>query len=88
MSFAEDLSPFLADFGVPAVVGGVTVVGIFDNYYAELMGITAGSSPTLIAKAADCSDAAVGNAVTVGTVGFTVASVEPDGSGLVVLRLK
>jgi len=32
MAFVEDLSIFLADFGVPVVVGSSTHIGIFDRF--------------------------------------------------------
>lgn len=87
MAFVEDLSLFFADFGVSATVGGVACVGIFDNVYAQSLGFTAGTSPTLIVKAADVPAVAQNTAVVVPAGSFTVTDVEPDGTGLTLLRL-
>ena len=87
MAFVEDLSPYFSDFGIAATVGGVAVVGIFDNAYATALGFTAGTSPVLIVKAADVPTVAQDAAVVISTISYTVTDVEPDGTGLVVLRL-
>lgn len=84
----EDLAPFFADFGVSVTIGGVAGIGIFDNAYAQALGFTAGTSPVLIVKAADVPAVAQGDAVVVATLNFTVAGIEPDGTGLALLRLQ
>lgn len=87
MSFTENLDVYFLDFGFTAVVDGDFVRGIFDNAFAEHFGITAGTSPMLVCKAADVSDVAAGAAVHVNSSDYTVASLEPDGTGMMVLRL-
>jgi hypothetical protein len=85
--FTEDLTPFLADFGVSAVVGGVIVTGIFDNAFAAEFGFVAGSRPQLLVRAADVPSVAQGTAVTLPAGSYTVAALEPDGTGMLLLRL-
>ena len=87
MAFIENLDPFFSDFGTPATVGGAAVVGIFDNAYATSLGFTAGTSPVLIVKTADAPNVAQDVAVVIGGINYTVTDVEPDGTGLLVLRL-
>ena len=88
MAFVEDTAPFFSDFGSSATVGGVSVVGLFDNAYAQTLGFTAGSSPMLIVRAVEVPAVAQGASVIVGGVSYTVTGVEPDGTGLLVLRLQ
>jgi len=66
----------------------VACSAIFDNLYAATLGFTAGTSPVLIVKAADVPNVAQGNSVTVLTISYTVTAVEPDGTGLLLLRLQ
>lgn len=88
MAFAEDLTPYFADLGVSAVVDSVTVRGIFDNDFLTTLGVTAGTGPVLLCASADVTSAAQGDVVTVGAVGYTIISLEPDGTGMVLLRLQ
>ena len=86
MAFVENLDVFFSDYGVSAVVGGVTVSGIFDKAYQESMGIVSGSNPVLLVKST--VSASEGAAVSVDGGSYTVASVEPDGTGLTILQLE
>lgn len=88
MAFIEDLTPFFADFGIAATVGGVAVVGIFDNNYATALGFTSGTQPALIVKASDVPAVAQAAAVVILTINYTVTAIEPDGTGLLLLRLQ
>lgn len=94
MPFTEDLAAFInADTPgyVLATVGGSSVAAIFDNGYADALGI-AGSGPLLIAASSAVSSAALGTSVSVGGVSYTVSGIEPDGmsgsAGLTMLRLQ
>lgn len=73
---------------VTATVDGATVNGIFDNDFLTAMGVTAGTGPVLLCASADVTSAAQGDAVTVGAVGYTITSLEPDGTGMTLLRLQ
>lgn len=86
MAFVEDLSPFFADFGVAATVGGVSVVGIFDKAAAEAFGFVAGNDPQLIVT--DSVIAANGAAVSVAGAAYLVRDVEDDGAGLRRIKLE
>ena len=92
--FVEDLSPFFADFGQPATVGGQAVQGVFDNGYAlgaagpfAGMGI-ATTQPRLTCATASLPADPVGAAVVVGAASYTVAEHHPDGTGMSVLLLE
>lgn len=87
MIAGEDLAAYLTAFGQPVTVGGVAGSAVFDEAYQEAFGI-ASAGPQLIAAAADFPDAAMNQAVAIGTRTFTVAAPpEPDGTGVIVLRL-
>lgn len=88
MAFVEDTAPFLADFGVAATVGGVSLTGIFDNAYADPFGIVASASPVLLIVSSAAPSAAVGNTVVVGGITYTIAEIQPDGTGITRLMLK
>lgn len=92
--FAEDLSHFFreAEFSVPVTLpGGSVVQGIFDNGYAPAgvgqVGM-ASAQPTLTLPSADVPANPVGKLVTVGGLSYTIATREPDGTGVDVLGLE
>ena len=87
--FQEDLTAFFnaADFAVTATLNGVSVTGIFDNTYAAGFDL-AGSAPNLLLPSSSAVSAAHGQSVVVGGVSYTVSGIEPDGSGLTLLRLQ
>ncbi|MBU0752367.1 MAG: hypothetical protein KJ787_13925 [Gammaproteobacteria bacterium] len=87
-AFTEDLTQFTADFGVAATVGAVSLTGIFNNAYQDAFGLVAGSSPVLLVVSAAAPSAAVGDSVTVGSTSYTIARVEPDGTGITRLLLQ
>ena len=72
-----------------AVIGGTTYRVIFDAAYADPLGI-AGSSPVAELDAADwtASSATTGDTITVDGDSYTITGVEPDGTGMVRLRLQ
>lgn len=87
MAFTEDLAPYFADFGIDATVGGVSVRGIFDAAYAAPLGM-ASSAPALTISAAAAPAVAEGDAVVIGATSYAVTAVEPDGTGMTLLRLR
>jgi hypothetical protein len=91
MPFAEDLTPFFAvsDFGTAATysVGSATVNGIFDKAYADPLGLVEGTAPVFVCRTADVPTAAHGQTFTINAVAYTVCGVEPDGTGVTLLRL-
>lgn len=91
MAFTEDLSEFFSedDFAVTAMLDGFPVAGIFDNAATAIGGEAAieGSVPTFTCAAADIPDVAVEQVLTVGDTDYTITSVHPDGTGVVILGL-
>ena len=79
---------FLSDFGVAATVGGVSVRGIFDDNAPDAFGIVATSQPVLTCFSADVSAAVVGDSVVVPAGTFSIADIQPDGTGITRLGLK
>lgn len=97
MAFAEDFAPFIDvdDFATEAewtslVVGTrTTVYGIFDNGYgAAFDGLVGAQQPTFLCAEADVAQAAQDDPLAIGGVEYTVTNVEPDGTGMVTLRLR
>lgn len=91
MPFTEDLSAFFrtGDFATAATWNSATVNVIFDANYAEPLGnLVEGSAPIAIGRAADFVGVAHGQAITINAIAYTIRGVEPDGTGLVLLRLE
>lgn len=88
MAFTEDFAAYFHDFGVVATVDGASVRGIFDNDFLTTLGVTAGTGPVLLCAAADVTGADQGDAVTINATAYTITAREPDGTGLVLLRLQ
>lgn len=87
--FAENLSTFFADFGVDATLGGQTVRGVFDNNYTDAGALGAyGTQPVFTCATASLAAVAVGDAATVQAVGYTIVGIEPDGTGVSLVRLE
>lgn len=90
MSFSENMADFI-NSDTPgyllATVGGSSVGALFDNGFASALDI-AGSGPRITLPTASAPSAALGDAVTVSGVSYTIAGVESDGTGITVLRLQ
>jgi hypothetical protein len=85
---AEDLDAFLVDFGVACTIGGAAATGIFDKQYVEAYGMVAGNQPVLLVKDAAAASVVEGTAVVINAVTYSVAGMEPDGTGMTLLRLE
>jgi len=87
--FTEDLSEFLdsTEMADNATIGAATVAGIFDNQFVEVHGIE-GVRPVFVCNEADVPSIAHGDALTIKTVSYKVAGVQPDGTGLTSLILE
>ena len=71
-----------------ASVGGGSVDGIFDNGYATALDI-GGSAPTFTMDSSQMGSAEVNSALVIsGQPNYVISTIEPDGTGLVVLRLR
>jgi len=87
---ADDLDAFLdpdAGFGVDATVDGISVEGIFDAEYVESLEVEE-TAPAFTCKTSDVTSAAHGDAVVVNATNYTIAGVEPDGTGMTKLILR
>jgi len=87
VDFTAELGAIMTEAGTPATVKGTAVTGIFDAAYTEEFGM-AGTGPVLRIASADVPTVAQGDAVAVGSANYTVAAVEPDGTGVTLLRLQ
>jgi hypothetical protein len=89
MAFTEDLGAFFTDFAETVTVAGTVGAAIFDDGFASALdGAVASSGPQLVVRLATFPAAAPGAAVFARGVNYAVAAVEPDGTGLAVLRLE
>lgn len=87
MNFAADTSLFFDEFAVDVTVDGVVVRGIFDNAFAAAFnGMIDGSGPEL--RLPSSVAVARGSQVVIATRQYVVKGVEPDGTGITVLRLE
>jgi hypothetical protein len=74
-----------------ASIAGIAVPGVFDNGHAGSFGdLIADTAPSFAAAVADLDglSVAVGGTVTIGAVIWTIARIEPDGTGMTRLILK
>lgn len=80
-----------AEFGTPATYLGQSITVIFESGYAAAQtGLAAGiegARLTATCAAADVPGVAVGSVLTIAATAYTVRSVQPDGTGVVVLVL-
>lgn len=82
-----DTSAFFADFGVTATVGGASVRGDFNAAHEVAFGLVGGPRPVFLAATTDVSSATRGTAVVISGTSYTVAEVQPDGTGMTLLIL-
>jgi len=87
MPLVENNAAFFADFGVPATIAGAPVAVIFDNEYMASLDVES-SNPLALASAADVAAVAHGDAVVIGTASYTIAGIQPDGTGFTILELE
>lgn len=92
MAFVEDLRPFFdtAGFAITATFKGtITVNGLLDLAYIEPLGNTVeGRAPIFTCAEADIPAVAHGDTLDAAGRNYKVVGVEPDGTGVVVLRLE
>lgn len=88
---ATDLSAIFGD-DMPgyalASIGASNVPGLLMNTYSEGFGIVGGSQPVLRCASADVATVVEGTAITIGGVSYTACAVEPDGTGITLIRLE
>ena len=80
MTFAEDLTPYFADFGEAVTVNGVAARGIFNRATEVVLGDAITQAPSLELPAS--VGAAVGQPCVIRSISYTVRQVldqPPDG---------
>ena len=89
MAFDEDLSVFFDtdEFADAVTYNGAPLVGIFDAAYFEASGIQ-GNQPVFICPTASVPAARHGDILVRSGVTYKVVGVEPDGTGITLLRLE
>ena len=86
MSFVEMLPGYFEDFGEEITAGTSTFTAIVDVPVTDGLD-TLYAAPVLTAIASDIGALAAGDSVAVRSTTYTVRTVEPDGTGLVLIRI-
>ena len=79
--FAEDLSVFLADFGLPVVYGAIQTTGILDMPGQTLLGDVSSNDYGLTYATATMPSLKVGDRLTVGGIAYIARNPNPEGDG-------
>lgn len=87
MAFVEHLAGFFADVGTAATVKGTAVTGIFDDAWQDALGVSS-TAPALLLPTASVGSATYGDTVVIGAASYTIAGVQPDGTGMTRLILQ
>lgn len=90
MDLSTDLDLFIsADTpgAVPCTAAGASFYGVFDNDYAELLGLSA-AQPLLLGKSADLDPLNQGSLISVAGTNYSVGESRPDGHGLTAIILR
>lgn len=93
MAFAENLAPYFntAEFADSATLDGTSVNGIFDGEYTDPLDVES-SGPVFTLPTASSSSAAHGQTLVIatghGAGTYKVRGVQPDGTGVTVLKLE
>jgi hypothetical protein len=89
--WVDDVDSQLEDFGVDVIYGGVTFNGIYNAPY-QGVNVTTGeiesSEPSVIVPSDKVTGVAHGDAITIDSTGMFVCGIEPDGTGVTVLKLR
>lgn len=85
---ATALAAVAACANATATVGGVSVEGIFDLPTDDAFGLMPDSQPVFLCVATAISSIVVGAIAVINSTAYTVAGINPDGTGMAVLRLK
>jgi hypothetical protein len=74
------------EFAKLATIRGLAVSGIFDRQYVEYTDI-AGNHPTFLCPSEQVSNIELGDEITINQKSYTIAAIQPDGTGLTLLVL-
>lgn len=81
-----NIAPFFTDFAVPAMIRGRSVAVIFDEQYIDAGGVES-SEPAATCQSADLEGVEQDDDMQVNGRTFRIIGVQPDGTGVTVLRL-
>lgn len=84
---AAFLDPTMPGYAV-ATIDEVAIGGLFRKPYSESFGLVGGDNPQFRALSSALASVAPGDCLTLEDASYTVASVRPDGRGMIVLDLK
>lgn len=87
MDFTAQIGGMLSEAGQSITLKGVMCQAIFDNGYASSLGMD-GAGPAITLASGDAAEVGQGDAVVIGGVNYSVVTVEPDGTGMTVIRLQ
>lgn len=79
-------APFFTDFAVPAAIRGRQVPVIFDEQYIDVIGVESGQ-PAATCESAMVEDVEQDDELQLNGRTFRIIGVQPDGTGVTVLRL-
>lgn len=88
MAFAENPVHFFVDLGVDGVLDGAAVRGIFDNGYTQALGGIASLEASYMLASTAAAAATQASVLVIAGTTYRVRSLEPDGTGVTVLRLE
>lgn len=85
----EDMTLFFdtEEHGTEMLLDGVAVVGILHREYLEVAGMGS-SGPVFVCPAAEAEGVEEDSTAVAGATSYLVRSVDPDGTGLVRIRLE
>jgi hypothetical protein len=86
MAFSESFAGYFEDFGESVSIGTSTALGIVDAGVDEFNRVLA-SAVVVTAVVADFPAIAAGQAATIRGVTYTVRAVEPDGTGMMLVKV-
>lgn len=86
--FVEDLSPFFADFGVPATFGGQTATVLLDMPGVEIFdGMQQSNEYAMTYRATDLAGLVAGSTVVVNGTPYKVRQTTPQEDGALIKAL-
>ena len=77
----DDRLALLDDFGVEIEIAGRVVTAIFDDGYADALGVWV-TTPVLTAKTVDFENDNRGDTLHIANVAYTIGERQPDGQGM------
>lgn len=83
-----DTAEFASAVTLGTGTAATTVAAIFDAGYSEPLGEVQSVGPQLTLPTTSAAGVAMYTAVTIGTTAYRVIGIEPDGTGITVLRLE